>query len=551
MEFTVLQVRSRPPATATRRAYLVTDNWDDWAKYSTMYTLIFVDATGQQVNVGSVKIGAFGMAGVRRPPIPDHFEQLADQFFSLGQDSSYYETLNQLDADLRDEILIALRDMARDPRLFEAAKDEHVTKISLLRSVSTVTLKQQFHRMALGGARLTKYDFAYRAPAGAGGDGDRVVLNFSVVPESHPPTNIHVLIGRNGVGKTRFLNLMTRSLVDEGATKAVTGEFIVDGHAPRDPLFSNLVSVSFSAFDSFLPLPERRDVSAGMRYSYVGLKRPLDAGKFAGRPKSPKTLGTEFVNSVRTCLSGARLKRWRRALETLEGDPIFRDAEVVELATRGSQSDDAFKRAVRKLFDKLSSGHKIVLLTITRMVEKVEEKTLVLLDEPEGHLHPPLLAAFVRALSDLLIDRNGVAIVATHSPVMLQEVPRECVWKLQRSGSAVRAERPEAETFGENVGVLTREVFGLELTHSGFHKMISDAVAQGLAYEDLVERFGAKLGAEARAIARALIGVRDNRHGTEHDARQRCPTAARPRRRRDSSQGRLLLGDARQFSSRR
>jgi predicted ATP-dependent endonuclease of OLD family len=51
-----------------------------------------------------------------------------------------------------------------------------------------------------------------------------------------------------------------------------------------------------------------------------------------------------------------------------------------------------------------------VLLTITRLVETVEERTLVLLDEPEAHLHPPLLSAFVRSLSDLLINRNGVAI---------------------------------------------------------------------------------------------------------------------------------------------
>jgi predicted ATP-dependent endonuclease of OLD family len=68
---------------------------------------------------------------------------------------------------------------------------------------------------------------------------------------------------------------------------------------------------------------------------------------------------------------------------------------------------------------------------VTRLVESVEERTLVLLDEPESHLHPPLLSAFVRALSDLLVNRNGAAIIATHSPVVLQEVPRECVWRLR------------------------------------------------------------------------------------------------------------------------
>ncbi len=40
----------------------------------------------------------------------------------------------------------------------------------------------------------------------------------------------------------------------------------------------------------------------------------------------------------------------------------------------------------------MSSGHAIVLLTVTKLVARVEEKTLVLIDEPESHLHPPLLS---------------------------------------------------------------------------------------------------------------------------------------------------------------
>jgi ATPase subunit of ABC transporter with duplicated ATPase domains len=143
------------------------------------------------------------------------------------------------------------------------------------------------------------------------------------------------------------------------------------------------------------------------------------------------------------------------------------------------------------------------LLAITRLVEFVEEESLVLIDEPEGHLHPPLLAAFIRALSDLLTNRNGVAIIATHSPVVLQEVPRSCVWKLNRAGREVRADRPELETFGENVGILTREVFGLEVTQTGFHKLITEK-SLGRTYEDVLALFGSQLGAEGRGLARAL-----------------------------------------------
>jgi predicted ATP-dependent endonuclease of OLD family len=142
-------------------------------------------------------------------------------------------------------------------------------------------------------------------------------------------------------------------------------------------------------------------------------------------------------------------------------------------------------------------------------VELVDEKTIVLLDEPEGHLHPPLLAAFIRCLSDLLVKRNGVAIIATHSPVVLQEVPRSCVWKLRRSGAVSVVERPTIETFGENIGVLTREVFGLEVTRSGYHQLLINAVESNLSYQQVVDQFNTQLGAEARAIIQALIAERD------------------------------------------
>jgi hypothetical protein len=72
------------------------------------------------------------------------------------------------------------------------------------------------------------------------------------------------------------------------------------------------------------------------------------------------------------------------------------------------------------------------------------------------------------------VARNR-AVIAGRSPVALQEVPRSCVWTLNRTGNDLRVDRPRIETFGENVGVLTDDVFGLEVTGTGFHKMLADA----------------------------------------------------------------------------
>lgn len=523
MIFEVIEHNAPLNPSTKARIILQHDNWDDYFEFETFYYVWIVRAGGKLSRIGGIKIGQFNMQEEQRHPnLPNSFEKLDDSFFSLGQDDNYYENLSRLGADLRVNILDSLRDVAYDASLFQRALKEKVTGVSLLRSVSRETVAGQFHRMAHGGARLDKYRFAFK-PAKAS---DEESLSFFVFPESQPPTNIHVLIGRNGVGKTRLLRMMTRCLIDEDIRY---GQFIFTGEeGSAGGTFSNLVSVSFSAFDRFGPLPEQKDKSNGLRYSYVGLKQndktlqddaideifddsememaPSETEPIP--PKNPEELADEFVDSVTLCRTGERKTRWRNALRTLESDPIFQQAEVTTLA---SEAGDASTQKLRYVFKRLSSGHQIVLLTITRLVETVEERTLVLLDEPEGHLHPPLLSAFIRALSDLLINRNGVAIVATHSPVVLQEVPSSCVSIISRSGNLMKVESPAIETFGENVGILTHQVFGLEVTESGFHKLIKDKVAQFTTYAEVLASFDNKLGGEGLAIAQALIAAKKKR----------------------------------------
>lgn len=516
--FTVLPRGYFAPAGSRSQAFLLVDNWDDFT-YKTTYSLIVFDALGVEFPAGQVKIGQFQMKkDGGRPDIPNEFDSLDENFFSLGQDDSYYETLNSLEPQLRDRILRSLRDVAIDESLFERALEEKVTQISLLRSVSRRTVEIQYSRLARGGARLSSYEFTYTYSKAEKAEVEPATLAFQVEPGSMPPTNIHVLIGRNGVGKTFLLHNMARSLGEKPAGAADFGHFAVMSKDHKDhdgDVFANLVSVTFSAFDAFDPLPNQSDKSEGMLSTYIGLKHlNTDQDDERNSPKSPKDLANEFADSVHVCTNGARLIRWRRALETLETDPIFHSADVANLAEGGLQETELKARA-KTLFSSLSSGHKIVLLTITKLVETVDERTLILLDEPEAHLHPPLLSAFVRALSDLLLDRNGVAIIATHSPVVLQEVPKSCVWKIRRSGFSVQADRPDCETFGENVGVLTREVFGLEATAAGFHQLLQNAVTDDTDFNAILMKFDSKLGGEARAHVRAILANRIDREREE------------------------------------
>lgn len=523
MKFKVIPPKGSLPKKKKNIVILVSDEWDDWFKFSTMYSVFYYNEEGAEIHIGEVKIGQFDMVdGQRRPNMANEFERLEDQFFSLGQDDSYYQALNNLGDSFRDEYLIALRDVARDAELFEKALEESVTGISLLRSVSDKSVRGQFRRMALGGARLTPFSFSYTPPPW----GKRTVpptFEFKVVPESYPPTNVHVVIGRNGVGKTHMINHMANALLRADDNEKNYGSFNWHEDIVGNDLmesFPRIVSVTFSAFDPFEPVSNRENKALEIRYQYIGLKHITKQADGSSKPpKSPEDLATDFGYSVQLIVTQvSKRERWRKAIRLLESDRLFQRTRVWKLidlynvlSTEFETKEAFFKlrQSARELYNKLSSGHKIVLLTITRLIETLEERSLVLLDEPEAHLHPPLLSTFIRALSDLLIDRNGVAIIATHSPVILQEVPRTCVWRIRRAGRQVAIERPKHETFGENVGELTHAIFGLEVTQSGFHKLLYDVVDKGLSYEEVLERFNNQLGNEARAIARSLIATRN------------------------------------------
>lgn len=522
MFFTVVEDYREIPIDARRAAFLVKDYWDDWFSFRTMFSLWIFDEHGVRHRLGSVKIGQHGLlpsrgvaAGEPMPPdtrypnLPEAFDAVDDRFFSLGQDENYYETLNELSEELRVTILHGLRDCAFDLSIFEAERTQRVMHVSLLRSVSEANVRGRLHRLSTGDATLTDFKFDYQFPESDGGI-DIPTLRFEVTPESQPPTNVHVLIGRNGVGKTRCMRGIAEALLGrEPETGEPTGQITInpDVVGAEAWSFSGLVMISFSAFDDFDLSPRRDDKIRSKQVGLLSYYSEEGSAIRQSKMKTPAALADDFRESFSICRQGLRSARWLAAVKTLEADDLFAEANVTSLL---DIDDEEWGSAAVGLFKRMSSGHAIVLLTMTRLVEMVDERTLVLLDEPEGHLHPPLLSAFIRALSDLLVKRNGVAIVATHSPVVLQEVPRLCAWKLRRARAVAVAERPTVETFGENVGILTREVFGFEVTKSGFHGLLDNAVKRRrLNYDAVLDHFGGQLGAEARAIVQALIADRD------------------------------------------
>lgn len=521
IKFFILSSGQSVPAGSHDSVFLRIDHWNDYS-FVTIFRMLIADNSGNVQDIGNIKIGFRGqtidLATYQK--LDKVFPELGSNFFSLGQGVEFYKKMASLPEGGGRHILELLNDIVAKPEIIEGLKGEQVFSVSFLRNVSVSVIKGQYARVFEGKSELTDFNFKFkRISEGEKGEGE---LKFEVTVGSKPSTNIHAVIGRNGVGKTTLLNEMITSITNREESKAKFYiENLWEDQEIPEYYFSSLVSVSFSAFDPFSPPDEQPDPSKGTCYFYIGLKK---IGSDEGH-KNNEDLRRSCAEALVDCFQSYQKKElWCNAIKKLGSDENFYSMSLDQLVSKfdkckdrfGGQSDsnallDQYYKDIKKFLKRMSSGHAIVLLTLTRLVATVEEKTLVLLDEPESHLHPPLLSAFVRALSDLLLEKNGVAIIATHSPVILQEIPKSCVWKVYRTGSTLTVDRPKIETFAENVGVLTSEVFSLEVERSGFHDLLAQQVSNGDSYEQILELFDNQIGFEGRAILKSLVADRDRK----------------------------------------
>ncbi len=83
---------------------------------------------------------------------------------------------------------------------------------------------------------------------------------------------------------------------------------------------------------------------------------------------------------------------------------------MVEVDGGGSHSIDDF-----------SSGEKQVLLMIATITRWLRPGGIVLIDEPDLHLHPSLTTAFVGHLRRMVADKHGQLLIASHAPELWRD----------------------------------------------------------------------------------------------------------------------------------
>ena len=290
--------------------------------------------------------------------------------------------------------------------------------------------------------------------------------------------------------------------------------------------FTKIIAISYSAFDNFI-VPglyesERRqiadDIEKGAgRYIYAGLRDivaevrddlaiaedrqlhddepsqlPENDLRTETRLKSLVQLADEFQRLIDQINDNDDNELLNAALKPLFADSSFADVgnrKIIELL--GSDP--------RREFLGWSTGHKIVLHVIASLVAHTTRKSLILFDEPEMHLHPPLTAALMHAFRIVLERKNSLAVVATHSPVVLQETLARHVRIVRRNGQNFEVLPPRIETFGENIGVLTYDTFGLTAESTDFYRTLDQLIVSFSDIHEINELFTPRLSGQALA----------------------------------------------------
>ncbi|AJC66936.1 AAA family ATPase [Dickeya zeae] len=460
--------------------------WNDFGFVTTFF--LYISQNQRILRIGELKIGFIGQTEEieTRNLIEDDITELADNFFSLGQDPEYYNNLANLPQELKIEILKTLKDLVHNYSRLDDLEDELVFQKSLSRYVSVSSI-EQFKEILYGNDHQKIFGLKLNL-------GCNVDPEFNVYPDSRPPTNIHVLIGRNGVGKSHLLRTIVNNIDKKNGI--ITNN---NGSHVSASDFGLLLYFSLSIFDK----PFKDAVfNDGDFKSNQAKKRYIGIFDYTnGNLKDLENdLAQEFYDALYSCLYGSEIKKrlWSKAVKSLEVDVNFKELKLSGL--ENIPQENLEKQSV-DFFKSLSSGHSAVIYNLIHIIELVENKTVCIFDEPENHLHPPLLSAFIRTLSDILSENNGMAIIATHSPVVLQEVPRSCIWKMHRfNDEIVDYARPNIETFGESVGEITAEVFSLDIRDSGFYSLLEKDTLKNNSAEAVIQSYENQIGFEGRAV---------------------------------------------------
>lgn len=121
-------------------------------------------------------------------------------------------------------------------------------------------------------------------------------------------------------------------------------------------------------------------------------------------------------------------------------------------------------------YKQLSDGEHQLLQVLGTILLMDKPGTLFILDEPETHFNPEWRSKFVDLLNRCLKDkdREQDILITSHSPFIVSDCKSDkvLIFSLNKRGKVLPPSKPQINTFGTSVGILTEEIFGKKETIS-------------------------------------------------------------------------------------
>lgn len=479
--------------------HLQPDDWDDYGFVTGFNATFYPNSnTASAIKIGFVKIlREFHKKNIRTLDflMEDdllEFDHLGDKYCSLGQNEEYYIKLREQGDEFYNKYIVAMNDVYGNPEIghkFEGSNNPGF-ETSLLRSSAAAAL---YAPLSIGMSDVEKKDLT-KAPFFSvsiqlkGADKPHNV-SFDFRKTGELPNRIFVLVGKNGVGKTQVLGELA-FLISGGAKSESHNKQDVygDNKISSRGLFQNVIALSFSAFDDFEIPSETEELRTSYRYWGVRGER--------NRVLTTDKLINRIYSTVNT-LSEERKEVFSKYLEYV--------------APNLNLSDIVGGDAKKLLKEKTSAGQRIMLATLTGLVSFLKDKSVLLFDEPETHLHPSMLANLMSVINGLLEDYNSYAVISTHSPIVLQQVPSKYVRVVRRLENTPEVDDLAIETFGENITEIAQEIFDVS-DYECDYKDVFIRLLEENTPEEIMEMFDGKLGISAKALLHSLNKERWEKH---------------------------------------
>lgn len=543
------QDASSVPA-GTADFFLEEDNWNDFG-FRTSYHL---HATSNITKGGNRHLGPINVMK-KGQTIDDSsiltkefknqkycFNRLPDNYCSISFSNELYLQLSKLlDEERRKIFAESLRMVfSKESSIYKEFGDEDCFKTSFLRDASMDDYTLRLGQNYMIGSQTVYYDletkpFSFKLPNRGNAVIDCQVPNLEGVNNQLAlPTGIIVFIGHNGSGKSTILYQMAKVLFASPKQRRLLNDVIQV--SPSDIGITKLLMFSYSAFDNFvLPgfnLSDYQLMSDGMidnsgRFVYCGLrdvkaeideylvlnrKKKRDGDTFDQEDddtlerfksdrqqenivqKSLSLLAAEFETALSVIYANSNKKQlWQNMIDRSERllVPLYNDIK---------QFNDITVNAAGK-FESLSTGIKFFLHALTHLIAYIVPNSLILFDEPENHLHPPLLSFLLGEFRRVIHENHSVMLIATHSPVILQETFARNVYVIKKCDAGLIVSHPVSETYGENFGFINNMVFELTTDMANFYQ-VCDALydqwnCSGMSsVEEVIRQFEKGLGCD-------------------------------------------------------